>query len=57
MIKNTNDPDPAQYFIVSEQNLSSEYPHGTDHHSYREMDIKIRVLNEKVQICGKEDML
>lgn len=57
MIKNTNDPDPAQYFIVSEQNLSPEYPHGTDHHSYREMDIKIRVLNEKVQICGKEDML
>ena len=56
MLKHENELGNVQYFIVSDEKSETPYE-GPGTYSPAEMDIKIRVIDEKEKVCGKPEFI
>ena len=52
MLKHENELGNVQYFILSDEKPETPYD-GLGTYSPAEMDIKIRVVDQKERVCGK----
>ena len=56
MLKHENETGNIQYFVVSDE--KPETPNeGPGTYSPAEMDIKLRIVDEKEKVCGKPEFL
>ena len=56
MLKHENELGNVQYFIVSDEKPETPYE-GPGTYSPAEMDIKVRVVDEKEKVCGKLELI
>ena len=56
MLKHENEPGNVQYFVVSDEKPETPYE-GPGTYSPAEMDIKLRIVDEKKKVCGNPEFL